>query len=208
MSKKTTDWTVNNCIGWEIYAQWADIWDNTGSGEKSYPLFKKLFFESYMESCKKATRNREKNFKCKKIFLLVYAILPVLIVMWKVIGRIVYACRRKDWSVIFEKITVMDVGVYGGVIIGSTLFVTWMVAKWLDIKKYQETWVRHEYCQYNIEKEMTLFILGLNGYEAVCRKELFIKNIYKIWDGNQKKFIDNMEQREVSMKDVLKFWRK
>lgn len=38
-----------------------------------------------------------------------------------------------------------------------------IISKWLDIKKYQETWVRHYNHLYRLQKEMMRYLYGLDG---------------------------------------------
>lgn len=82
------------------------------------------------------------------------------------------------------------------------IVLTVVISKWLDVKKYQETWSRHSAHKYAIDMEMFKFIMRMDDYSHIDRKKYFAINIMKTWDINQNKFIKNMK-KESKMDDIL-----
>lgn len=45
------------------------------------------------------------------------------------------------------------------------LLALFIIAKWLDVKKYQETWARHYYHMFLLDYEISLFLNRLDIYD-------------------------------------------
>lgn len=89
-----------------------------------------------------------------------------------------------------------------GVCIILAIWLSAVISKWIDIKKYQETWGRHSTHVQRMENEMLTFYYGFSPYDVPDRKDIFIKNMQKIWAGNQDKFRDNIENKEKELMDT------
>lgn len=85
-----------------------------------------------------------------------------------------------------------------------------IISKWLDIKKYQETWVRHYNHLYRLKKEMIKYLYGLDEYKVTkentqeMANQAFMKKFFEIEDENAKKFVENMENKETKITEGLR----
>lgn len=85
------------------------------------------------------------------------------------------------------------------------MMVSLVITKFVDIKKYQETYARHMRYQ-NLRKiEMIRFILNIGDYDNDKDEQLklFMDRILKIEQDNIEKFCINMEQNETNLREGL-----
>ncbi|MFQ7309331.1 MAG: hypothetical protein ACLROY_12115 [Mediterraneibacter sp.] len=183
----------------EVYIKWREMWENqiienagdiTLSMKDGQELFKELFETNYKYIKNKAKYNKIKNFRRKYLFI---GILLAGIVLY-----IVFAIYN-----LFNGGGQVQILIENGVVFVLTGLLCIIVSKILDIKKYQETWVRHSRHQYLLEKEMIKYVCRLSPYGDRNRNEEFIKNSLKIWDGNHQKFVENMENKEKNLIEGL-----
>ena len=159
-------------------------------------IFLKLYKEIY-ESCSyKASKNKNRNHFFKLIFVIVLA---------GFYFRAIITYR----DIYLEKENLCTNIVSSGAMF---LFVVWgasIINKWIDIKKYQETWVRHSNHFFMLKREMIKFIEEMEPYEVYPPQtdeqmaKKFIENILKIGETNQKRFSDNMNNKEKELMDVF-----
>ena len=170
------------------------IIENTGvislSMKEGQELFEKLFETNYKYIKNKVQYNKIKNFQRKYLFV---GILLAGIVLY-----IVFAIYN-----LFNGESQGKILIENGVVFVLTGLLCVVVSKILDIKKYQETWVRHSRHQYLLEKEMIKYVCRLSPYGDINRNEEFIKNSLKIWEGNHQKFVENMENKEKNLMEGL-----
>lgn len=178
-----------------VYKAWKEEWEGL-SDKEGRDYFYDRFNEMYGEILDKHDKNRKANFKYKIIFLVVFSLPPTIAFLCELIGLIGITGSRCVISGEFKLFPLIVSMLVSG-------FLASVVAKWIDIKKYQETWVRHEYCKYRIEREMLKFISNQEEYHKKNKKDIFMKNIWKISDLNQKTFIRNMTEREVGLYNIL-----
>ena len=79
-----------------------------------------------------------------------------------------------------------------------------IIAKDLDVNKYQETWSRHTFFQYQRDQEMLRFLLRLEPYNQGAdheRVDAFVKAVLWIEEQNITKFCANMDDKEKGMLD-------
>lgn len=175
---------------------WKDEWNKTAPiGQKSdeQKLFYHLFQYTYNDVMCKKNANRKLNFRYKKIFVGVIAIALAACCFY-----FVYAFLREyHTGDIFVKF------VSAGVFLVLLMLVCEIISKWVDVKKYQETWSRHSRHVYLMEKEMLLFIYQLKPYDTSRREETFVLRVLEIWDDNQNRFCENMENKEKELMDVF-----
>ncbi len=177
-------------------AEWEREWkllprENMLDGFEDDMVFCRMFCNSYHATKLKAERNRQKNFFWKKAFLVVLSIGMASFLAWS------FGVWGSTGGEIEE--IILKNGIF---LLGITLFCR-ILAKWIDVKKYQETWVRHSGTQHALEVEMLLFISQLEPYQASNRKTVFFSRTLEIWNKNQGKFGSNMEDKEKGMTDVI-----
>lgn len=192
----------------KILDEWKKQWEHVESFSKEEDLFYNLFLKTYKYVDKKAVSNCKKNFRWKLAFLIILLVHPVikifsvfLFVLLDVTGKnnLLLSGALDIFSTLFGK---TDNLVEYAVSLFIWIFFAVVIAKWLDIKKYQETWVRHSDHKQKMEAEMLKFIYGLDIYEEEPVREKFMKEIMRIWDENQKVFSDNMNNKEKPLNDI------
>lgn len=154
-------------------------------------MFCRMFYNSYYATKLKAEKNKRKNFFWKKAFLVVLCIGMALFLVWS------FETGENTGEKIEE--VILKNGVF---LFGITLLCH-IVAKWIDVKKYQETWARHSAAKYALECEMLLFISQVEPYHTSNRKKVFLTRSIEIWNTNQSKFGSNLENREKELTDVV-----
>lgn len=89
--------------------------------------------------------------------------------------------------------------IYSTTIYVIAVIMTGILNKWINVKRYQETWIRHSNHRHQLDMEILKFLEKLEEYSGLDFQEqkiLFKKNIIAIWNGNQKKFEENMKNEE------------
>ena len=164
----------------DILENWKKAWEEQNGDDYIKGLVSEIF-ETVVE---KEGDNKCKNIGFKLCFLGIHGI--ALFVTF--VTEIFFACKGYSWSKIF------------GILAFYIVIAVWgsaVVSKWIDIKKYQETWARHSRHHHEMEREMLLFCYGMPPYERLKNaKEAFINNMLRIWSDNQERFNVNMETKE------------
>lgn len=182
-----------------LYQIWKEVWKMEAKkisreiiGNKE-DLFCELFENAYYFAKNEKSVNKKKNFKGKGIFFIVllggilaYSVLSILDAFSSI-------------SITFIDKTEVLLGLF---------LIALIIGKWLDVKKYQETWVRHSQQEYLIEKEMLLFLYRMGPYQESKRALIFMERIVEIWDANEQKFVQNMENKEKNLLEVFDYIKK
>lgn len=184
-----------------IYCEWQKIW-LTEKNEKSEAAFFHLFTYDYVYTCNQYNHNKRKNFQMKFLCMLPFIIATVVFLL-AVLGYNGFMfIQAKDLKDFFEN-TNWSFSIFSTFLYG-VVFIIWSISvKWLDVRKYQETWNRHSAHKYEIEMEMFRYISNMDEYAETDGRQKFIKKIMTTWNRNQKKFNENMK-KEKPMKDMLK----
>lgn len=172
----------------KILPKWEVVWESDQDNNIIYDFFKELFINTYKYVKISEKSNKDNNKHLKILFL------RVLIFGYAVYLLLLVTSRKH--------ITLLNL-LDNGVILIIVIFVNSIISKWIDIKKYQETWARHSWNLYMMEKEMTLYTLKMDPYNDINKKEAFIKKIFTIWDENENKFVHNMSDKEKELMDVF-----
>ena len=173
-------------------------WEKTAN--KNDRMFYKLLEEDYKITCRKIKKNKRKNFSMKFICLF----LPVIIFT---VGFIVIIILGNQNNIqisrgIYKPNWKVNLYITGYYII--LLVLTRIFSRWINVKKYQETWIRHSTHRYELDEEMFKFVEKMECYEELNieeRKKVFKGNILKLWNKDQKKFDENMKDEE-KLKDL------
>lgn len=177
----------------KIFNTWKKQW-TSDYHENEQDFFLYTFVENYAFVKKKIKKNKKKNFLYKQLFLS-----SLLLVVVFVLGYTLHALLlEKEKGISWSQIILI-----WGSIGGSFALLSAIIAKWLDIKKYQETWIRHSTHKYKLDREMLLYVHQLAPYNKENRKFRFVEKVVEIWDENQIKFMENMENKEKTIIDIL-----
>lgn len=150
-----------------------------------------IFTNAYIEADEKCGSNRTKNIRMKIIYLLIAPLfLLALIILY-----ILY--RRKIESARFIIIDVALVFI-------AFVIIIYIVSKWMDIKKYQETWARHYFHHHLLNHEIIQYVYELGDYSNkndFDSKYIFINKFLAIENLNMEKFVANLENKEIRIGD-------
>lgn len=174
-----------------LLESWKIQWNSTE--DCSCDCFYQLFVKVYCDVVWKKVRNKRKNFWWKGLF--------IIIMLAGFAAYLVFFF----WS-IFHSEYFNSFGskvLENGFLLFLLILLCAAVSKWMDVRKYQETWARQSMHQNMLESEMMLFIYGMEPYNMDKKKETFMKRTLDIWNKNQEKFNDNMKN-EKEMMDAFK----
>ena len=177
-----------------IFNEWEKQW-NKDYDSKEEDNFYKLFKYDYESTCTKIRRNKRKNFQMKFINMLPFIIGVILFLTGIFIYNAQIFCKTKNLEEILKKID-WSFSIFNTILYTAAIILTAVISKWIGVKKYQETWIRHSNHKYFIDMEMYKFIERMDEYSYMGRKEKFKRNIMKSWDKNQNKFFENMKNEE------------
>ncbi len=163
-----------------IFEEWKKKW-NSVCDENGYSYFIKLFEYDYEMTCRKVQANRTKNFMLKGM-----SFFPIVIFAWLFVQKFVL---KKTIS------SNMDFVYAGAVVLSGVLL------QWIEVKKYQETWIRHARHKFVLDNEMFKFISEIDEYDSLDRKRIFRDRIRRTWEENNSLFLKNMKN-ETKMKGV------
>lgn len=185
-----------------VFEKWEEIWKEERQVlhiAENEDVFGKLLKESYAYTVEKAKYNRMMNFVSKSVFLGISALgFLGMMVLWNK-----YIAGERSLSTLLA----------GGLAILFVICIGSIISKWIDIRRYQETWARYSLHRHKIEREMLKYIEELEPYKKYClpgskpRTEVFIENIIKVWDENQNSFVDNMVNKEKELMDMFDRWK-
>lgn len=185
----------------DLYSKWQEKW------QSQEDVFVQFYKASYEYSRMKRDYNKKRNFQYKKIFIIVLLILTGLFI-WDVMSdnKWMQRCRLLRIPIDFKGCILEKIILFGGIVLIAAI-----VNKWIDINKYQETWVRHSKTVNRLNSEMLKYVEEIGPYEQPFqwqedqRRTIFIKSVLKIWNDNSEKFTDNMENKEKELMDVFEY---
>lgn len=209
MKKKKLEIKNNTDI---LYSEWKRQWCAYERNGDIKDIFFELFTKTYDETNRKMHENNNNNRKWKRNFLGVVLSYPVLRILLAVINGIVEVTGCTCILISFISSVGSSLSVPSDHFLGFLgSFVIWfilatVIAKWLDIKKYQETWVRHSDHKHLLDSEMMKYVYKLEPYVGEASRIRFIEETMKIWDKNQQKFSSNM-MKEKPLVDLVKYMK-
>lgn len=76
--------------------------------------------------------------------------------------------------------------------------------KSIEVRKYQETWARHQNAFFLMQSEMVKYCNHLSPYDKPGNdiNELFMERIMAVLEINNSKFVANMENKEMQLSDL------
>lgn len=201
VKKKFSEWHDNRIFlrnykdseGIRILQEWEAVWKQRNPEDKSVKdFFYTRFIEDYRITFLRSRKNRTRNFIWKMIFLF------VMFGSLLCCGLLFYHSYLQKAESLFKS------SISSGGLLAFVMFACGIVSKWLDIKQYQSTWVRHTNLLQRLNCEMLLYIYGMKYYSQFDKEEVFIQRVLDIWMNNLNKFTKNMEQNEKEMMDIFK----
>lgn len=184
-----------------LYDKWKEKWNEGVEGDDDSPFYK-LFCFDYMYTCNACVRNKRKNFLMKFLCILPLLLIFIIFIIIKGIEIKTLMMNGAHFGQFIgdniQKISMIETN-----IIIVAVILTIAISKWVNVKKYQETWNRHSAHKYEIEIQMFRYISEMGEYGYSGRKADFINTIMGTWSKNQNKFNKNMKNEE-QVGDVIK----
>lgn len=189
-----------------IFVNWKFKWNTINFDGRNQNLFYDVFCSVYKDTCKREKKNRVKNFRMKLLTLAPSIIISSVAIFYIVYYIIDSFINTKSFFKSLNEVKLENSTIYGTIVYILLLIVTIVIQQWIDVKQYQETWIRHHHHRFRMEIEMYNFIQSREKYEGLnsieCCK-LFEKNILKILEENEEKFMSNMEREEKGVLNKL-----
>lgn len=187
--------SVNKGISDIYLAAWSERWNCEESEAESD--FSCIFIHTYLNTYGLYLKNKTRNFQFKILFIVVMSLaLFAGVSLW---GINLYKGGRLSYTIAENSFLTVAI----------VLLLT-IISKWIDVKKYQETWCRHYFHLYMLRREIFRYIYGIQGYgeeggkSDEDLKQLFIKRFLKIEDVNTEKFVSNMENKEIRIGEKIR----
>ena len=174
-----------NSLYWRI---WIEQIKNIIENE----YFREAFEQAYTYAYNKKEKNKQFNMLLKKSYslsIIVYAAILLMLLRF---------------FIIFNG-NIINLAVIAGTLLVILLFLLFAIGKQLDINKYQETWSRHSKTLYKYDSILLKSCLKLKKLQTYNNKinvaDDFVLQIMSIFEENQRKFNDNLENKEVRIQD-------
>lgn len=161
--------------------EWKECWEKCSKNDTFDKgcFFIKYFEKTYSDVLHKKNKNKRNNFLCKSAFIIVLLVSFILCVIFIVE-------EKRDLQQLFES----------GLLLFLILLICTAISKWIDVKRYQETWVRHSRNQHLMDMEMIKFIMSMKPYAKKNKRKVFIENILNLWLYNVNAFSANMKKEK------------
>ena len=171
---------------------WAKLWENVEDGKG---VFRDWLLVVYNLTDQDIEWSRKRNFIYKGIYLLIAVVIYILLIIKPIMTEI-YDGKIKDLIQI-EPNMMMCLGMVLVLVIPLLI-----LAKRIDIKKYQEAWARKIKYKSAILTEMMKYICELSPYDCFGKEDQFISNILAHTEENVARFKENMETKEERLMSV------
>lgn len=186
-----------NSLYWRI---WIEQIKNIIENE----YFREAFERAYTYAYNKKEKNKQFNMLLKKSYslsIIVYAAILLMLL---------------QFFIIFNG-NIINLAVIAGTLLVILLFLLFAIGKQLDINKYQETWSRHSKTLFKYDSILLKSCLKLKKLQTSNNKlnvaDDFVLQIMSVFDENQRKFNDNLENKEIRIQDdinigdILKYFK-
>lgn len=189
-----------------LFTKWLEKWEEDTKGGENMPSFTQSFKESYETAFIGAARNRDYNFWRKAIFvrwLQVFCLLQGILFLYA-ISAYIYCNLLHKWTDAFDPAIIAG---FEACLVVFGLIAAVASTKWIDVKKYQETWARHQYTLSMMDMEMMKYLDNLAPYDRGTpekRNREFAQQIFRIQELNIEKFAKNLEEHEKGLLDELR----
>lgn len=175
-----------------ILQNWKSLWISSANNS-SIIDFQEVVEANYKLFQAEAKYNQSKNFKEKgkivlqvKIGSLVIGLLSIYIFAFK---------RDIDFTSFLPFLVAICV------LLAAFLYAS---VKAIEVKKYQETWARHQNSFFLMQSEMVKYCNHLSPYDKPGddTNKMFMERIMSVLEINNSKFVANMENKEMQLSDL------
>lgn len=209
-----------NELNEKIFCEWKECWKINCSYGNNTEAFEKIVEINYEFFQMKAKKNARNNFNYKEnvikrirktatiamVILFIYYLFYLLMssvsgsfeISMPIVKQIKVVCPVTNNFTEFMTIVMVIV----------ILFLIRMYAeiKNIGVRKYQETWARHQKAFHGLQMEMIKYrhaLLPYNNSDVKLNNTEFMLHILDILNDNNQKFVDNMENKEEKISDLV-----
>lgn len=183
----------------KILSRWKEEWGIKTEAAEEKMTWEDFVISNYELFSKKVEKNRVMNFSAKE-----KVIKEAIVAIGGLVGfGLLLLLITVVFSINMSITQFLSVLAVAGVLASAALYTH---IKYVEIKKYQETWIRHSDALYKIQEEMMRYSEDLSPYDGEndvkLKKKLFKHRFLGILSDNNKKFVDNMERKEATLSDL------
>lgn len=170
-----------------LYERWQELWRKREGDE----FFLDLFKANYELISFKAKKNKRWNFFFEMIIVVMILVPYILMIIFIGSGENLLSLPALN----------------GGIAVTVSIGMAKAIERWVYVKQFQETWVRHSQTKNKMLSEMLKYIEEMPPYEHEnpFRHEkcnlIFKKNILNILNNTQNQFQKNMSRERVNLSD-------
>ena len=181
-----------------ILSRWIVLWGANATNKSYKESFQEVVEANYKFFQEAAKHNSSKNFAEKekivrrvKISALVIGLLSLCIfVICMVVSK-----KDIDFTSFLPLLAIICI------LLAAYFYAS---VKSIEVRKYQETWARHQNAFFLMQSEMVKYCNHLSPYDKPGNdiNELFMERIMAVLEINNSKFVANMENKEMQLSDL------
>lgn len=173
-----------------LFTNWETGWSTDENTVENRTAFRNWFTSLYDKLEVEADKHRDLNFQKKSRFLILVRLCTVVIVS-AILGYCIVCGVSK--SLVFKPDVFL--ALMGSVSLLALLFL-YPFAKWIDVKKYQETWARHRAQLDRMQIAMVKFLYVTPPQGAPDRYQQFVIDILKTEEDTMESFQKMLQTQE------------
>lgn len=181
-----------------ILNRWISLWDANATNKSYKESFQEVVEANYKFFQEAAKYNSSKNFSEKgkivkrvKISALLIGLLSLCIfVICMIVSK-----KDVDFTSFLPLLAIICI------LLAAYLYAS---VKSIEVRKYQETWARHQNSFFLMQSEMVKYCNHLSPYDKPGNdiNGLFMERIMAVLEINNSKFVANMENKEMQLSDL------
>lgn len=180
-----------NDLNKSILQNWKTLWVERTNSNNHIIDFQEVVEANYKLFQAEARYNQSKNFNTKEEIVIRVKIIAI------VIGIIcIFVFMKNNFTSFLPLLVAICV------LLAAYLYAS---VKAIEIKKYQETWARHQNSFFLMQAEMVKYCNRLSPYDKPYKDDinkLFMERIMAVLEINNSKFVANMEDKEMQLSDL------
>ena len=176
-----------------ILNRWIALWGANATNKSYKENFQEVVEANYKFFQEAAKHNSSKNFSEKgKIVKRV----KISALLMGLLSLYIFVCKKDiDFTSFLPLLAIICI------LLAAYLYAS---VKSIEVRKYQETWARHQNSFFLMQSEMVKYCNHLSPYDKPGNdiNELFMERIMAVLEINNSKFVANMENKEMQLSDL------
>lgn len=193
--------TLAKCYD-DVFQEWKRKWNGDDIFDEDR-LFVDVFCASYNFTKTKIEKNAKLNFNKKDWFKLVlegYALLQAFLLVVAFLAHM----NLKSFPFTAKQFSIANTITIELILFVLVMTILLIITKEINVRKYQETWARHEFALYQYRQAMMDYLDAyVDNDNNDVAKTKFKQKIYRIMRENEEKFTNNMESKEKGMMEDI-----